>query len=70
MKHALFIPKSDAVWDKFCTQNRVATQAEKSQMIKFKYEKIKLKKNNMKWNMPNISTTLFQKPSAITRLNG
>jgi glutaredoxin-related protein len=49
---------------------RVATQAEKSQMIKFKYVNIKLKKNNMKWNMPNISTTLFQKPSAITRLNG
>jgi hypothetical protein len=30
MKNApLFFPMSDAVWGKFCTQIRVATQAEK-----------------------------------------
>jgi hypothetical protein len=29
MKNTVFIPKSDAVWDKFCTRIRVATQAEK-----------------------------------------
>jgi hypothetical protein len=30
MKNAPFIPKSNAVWDKFWTRIRVATQAEKS----------------------------------------
>jgi hypothetical protein len=29
MKNAPFSPKSDAVWDEFCTRIRVATQAEK-----------------------------------------
>jgi hypothetical protein len=29
MKNAPFFPKSDAVWDKFFTRIRVATQAEK-----------------------------------------
>jgi hypothetical protein len=38
MKSAPFFPKSDAVWDKFCTRIRVATQ------LKFKYENTKLKK--------------------------
>jgi hypothetical protein len=34
---------SAAVWDKLCNRIRVATQAEKAQMIKFKYKNIKLK---------------------------
>jgi predicted P-loop ATPase len=29
-KNAPFFPKSDAIWDKFCTQIRVATQTEKN----------------------------------------
>jgi hypothetical protein len=41
MKNAPFIPKSDAVWDKFCTR----IQAEKIINDTFKYENIKLKKN-------------------------
>jgi hypothetical protein len=39
MKNVPFPPKSDAVWDKFCTQIRIVIQAKK-----IKYENIKLNK--------------------------
>jgi hypothetical protein len=44
MSNAPFIPKSDAVWDKFCTQIRVATQAEKIINAKILIGKHKIKK--------------------------
>jgi hypothetical protein len=45
MTNASFFPKSDAVWDKFFTRIRLATQTEKIiKMITFKYENIKFKK--------------------------
>jgi hypothetical protein len=55
MKNAQFSPKSDAVWNKFCTRTMVANQAEKIIfMITYKYENIKFKRKEYDAHMPNI----------------
>jgi hypothetical protein len=58
----VLFPKPDAVWDKFCTRIRVATQAEKIIIDKNLNMKTLNKKKNMKRNMPNIRK-IIKRPS-------